>query len=67
MDADSLSQRHRDFKESILQGVYVYGKSEKRTSIIGGKARRSYGSELSRQRWFTPPSAKFKQQPRPPS
>lgn len=30
-------------KNPFYAGVYVYGKSEKRTSIIGGRARRSYG------------------------
>ena len=30
-------------KNPFYAGVYVYGKSEKRTSIIEGRARRSYG------------------------
>ena len=30
-------------KNPFYAGVYVYGKSEKRTSIIDGRARRSYG------------------------
>lgn len=30
-------------KNSFYAGVYVYGKSEKRTSIVPGRARRSYG------------------------
>ena len=30
-------------KNPFYAGVYVYGKSEKRTSIVEGRARRSYG------------------------
>jgi excisionase family DNA binding protein len=30
-------------KKPFYAGVYVYGKSEKRTSIVEGRARRSYG------------------------
>nr|WP_281251469.1 MULTISPECIES: recombinase zinc beta ribbon domain-containing protein [Alphaproteobacteria] len=30
-------------KNPFYAGVYVYGKSEKRTEIIGGRARKSYG------------------------
>lgn len=30
-------------KNPLYAGVYVYGKSEKRTSIVDGRARRSYG------------------------
>src|SRR3954470_491324 len=30
-------------KNPFYAGVYVYGKSEKRTSIVNGRARRSYG------------------------
>lgn len=30
-------------KNPFYAGVYVYGKSEKRTSIVDGRARRSYG------------------------
>ncbi len=30
-------------KNTFYAGVYVYGKSEKRTSIVDGRARRSYG------------------------
>lgn len=32
-----------DLKNPFYAGVYVYGKSEKRTAIIEGGARRSYG------------------------
>ena len=39
MDADPLQERHRH----IEAGVYVYGKSEKRTALVDGRARRSYG------------------------
>ena len=35
-------------KNPFYAGVYVYGKSEKRTSIVDGRARRSYGHEPSR-------------------
>ncbi len=30
-------------KNPFYAGVYVYGKSEKRTAIVDGRARRSYG------------------------
>jgi DNA invertase Pin-like site-specific DNA recombinase len=35
-------------KNPFYAGVYVYGKSEKRTSIVDGRARRSYGSRMGR-------------------
>jgi hypothetical protein len=44
---DWLPIRYRNviaiLKNPFYAGVYVYGKSEKRTSIVEGRARRSYG------------------------
>jgi hypothetical protein len=44
---DWLPIRYRNviavLKNPFYAGVYVYGKSEKRTSIVDGRARRSYG------------------------
>jgi DNA invertase Pin-like site-specific DNA recombinase len=44
---DWVAIRYRNviavLKNPFYAGVYVYGKSEKRTSIIEGRARRSYG------------------------
>src|ERR1700755_1334391 len=38
-------------KNPFYAGVYVYGKSEKRTSIIEGRARRSYGNGKASGPW----------------
>ncbi|MBP1290332.1 hypothetical protein J2R87_009257 [Bradyrhizobium elkanii] len=44
---DWVAIRYRNviavLKNLFCAGVYVYGKSEKRTSIVEGRARRSYG------------------------
>jgi hypothetical protein len=44
---DWLPIRYRNviaiLKNPFYAGVYVYGKSEKRASIVEGRARRSYG------------------------
>ncbi len=44
---DWVAIRYRNviavLKNPFYAGVYVYGKSEKRTSIVDGRARRSYG------------------------
>ena len=44
---DWVAIRYRNviavLKNPFYAGVYVYGKSEKRTSIVEGRARRSYG------------------------
>jgi excisionase family DNA binding protein len=38
-------------KNPFYAGVYVYGKSEKRTSIVDGRARRSYGHSKPMESW----------------
>jgi DNA invertase Pin-like site-specific DNA recombinase len=38
-------------KNPFYAGVYVYGKSEKRTSIVDGRARRSYGHSKPYGTW----------------
>jgi excisionase family DNA binding protein len=38
-------------KNPFYAGVYVYGKSEKRTSIVDGRARRSYGHHKPLGTW----------------
>ncbi|MGX5832538.1 recombinase family protein [Mesorhizobium sp. 43Arga] len=38
-------------KNPFYAGVYVYGKSEKRTSIVDGRARRSYGHGKPVETW----------------
>ena len=38
-------------KNPFYAGVYVYGKSEKRTSIVEGRARRSYGHDKPIGTW----------------
>lgn len=38
-------------KNPFYAGVYVYGKSEKRTSIVDGRARRSYGHSKPMEAW----------------
>jgi excisionase family DNA binding protein len=38
-------------KNPFYAGVYVYGKSEKRTSIVDGRARRSYGHRKPYGTW----------------
>lgn len=38
-------------KNPFYAGVYVYGKSEKRTSIVVGRARRSYGHSKPMGSW----------------
>ncbi|WP_054007489.1 recombinase family protein [Cypionkella psychrotolerans] len=38
-------------KNPFYAGVYVYGKSEKRTSIVDGRARRSYGHSKPMGSW----------------
>lgn len=38
-------------KNPFYAGVYVYGKSEKRTSIVEGRARRSYGHSKAAGTW----------------
>lgn len=38
-------------KNPFYAGVYVYGKSEKRTSIVDGRARRSYGHAKPTGTW----------------
>lgn len=38
-------------KNPFYAGVYVYGKSEKRTSIVDGRARRSYGHSKPMASW----------------
>jgi excisionase family DNA binding protein len=38
-------------KNPFYAGVYVYGKSEKRTSIVDGRARRSYGHSKPAGTW----------------
>jgi excisionase family DNA binding protein len=38
-------------KNTFYAGVYVYGKSEKRTSIVEGRARRSYGHTKPMGTW----------------
>lgn len=38
-------------KNPFYAGVYVYGKSEKRTAIVDGRARRSYGHGKPMEAW----------------
>ena len=38
-------------KNPFYAGVYVYGKSEKRTPIIDGRARKSYGHGKPLDQW----------------
>ncbi|MDO8325664.1 MAG: recombinase family protein [Cypionkella sp.] len=38
-------------KNPFYAGVHVYGKSEKRTSIVDGRARRSYGHSKPMEAW----------------
>ena len=38
-------------KNPFYAGVYAYGKSEKRTSIVDGRARRSYGHSKPMESW----------------
>ena len=38
-------------KNPFYAGVYVYGKSEKRTAIVDGRARRSYGHGKPMETW----------------
>lgn len=38
-------------KNPFYAGVYVYGKSEKRTEIIDGRARKTYGHGKPRDEW----------------
>lgn len=38
-------------KNPFYAGVYAYGKSEKRTEIVEGRARRSYGHGKPREEW----------------
>ena len=51
MAADQVSQRHLDSQEPLYAGVYGYGKSEKRTTIIDGRARKSYGHRKPMGTW----------------
>ncbi|WP_196771782.1 hypothetical protein [Mesorhizobium loti] len=51
MGAGPLSKRYFDSQEPILSGVYVYGKSEKRTEIVDGRARKSYGHSKPFATW----------------
>lgn len=41
--ADPLSQCDQVLKNWFYAGIYAYGKSEKRTAIVDGRARRTYG------------------------
>lgn len=38
-------------KNPFYAGAYVYGKSEKRTAIVDGRARKSYGHGKPRETW----------------
>ena len=38
-------------KNPFYAGVYAYGKSEKRTSIVDGRARKSYGHHKPMDAW----------------
>src|SRR5262249_61091628 len=38
-------------KNPFYAGVYAYGKSEKRTSIVDGRARKSYGHRKPMDAW----------------
>jgi hypothetical protein len=38
-------------KNPFYAGVYAYGKSEKRTSIVDGRARKSYGHHKPMGAW----------------
>ena len=38
-------------KNPFYAGAYVYGKSEKRTAIVDGRARKSYGHGKPREAW----------------
>jgi hypothetical protein len=38
-------------KNPFYAGVYAYGKSEKRTEIIDGRARKSYGHRKPMETW----------------
>ncbi len=38
-------------KNPFYAGVYAYGKSEKRTAIVDGRARKSYGHRKSMEAW----------------
>ena len=39
------------FKNPFYAGVYAYGKSEKRTEIVDGRARKSYGHRKPMDAW----------------
>ena len=39
------------FKNPFYAGVYAYGKSEKRTAIVDGRARKSYGHSKPMDTW----------------
>ena len=51
MPADQVSQCHLDSKDPFYAGVYAYGKSEKRTTIVDGRARKSYGHAKPMDTW----------------
>ena len=51
MAVDQVSQCHLDSKNPFYAGVYAYGKSEKRTEIIDGRARKSYGHRKPMDTW----------------
>jgi excisionase family DNA binding protein len=40
-----------ELKNPFYAGAYVYGKSEKRTEIVDGHARKSYGHHKQREEW----------------
>lgn len=42
MDADPLSQQHLDLEEPVLRRCHAYGESQKRTTLIEGRARTTY-------------------------
>jgi hypothetical protein len=51
VDADPLSSIISVLKNPFYAGVYAYGKGEKRTEIVDGRARKSYGHSKPLEEW----------------
>ena len=49
--ANQVSQHHLNSENPFYAGVYAYGKSEKRTAIVDGRARKSYGHRKPMGTW----------------
>jgi hypothetical protein len=49
--ADQICNVISILKNPFYGGVYAYGKSEKRTAIIDGRARKSYGHRKPMDTW----------------